>query len=198
MLHTTTMKVVVIILLIIILLLILPIKVKVHFYYNIAKNRGLILISLWNINVLFYRIKVKGLKIIIKNKKQTKSLDIDINTPNLDFANELQKQILKTIYLSNITLFSTFGYKDNACTTALVAGFLKTVFAIIQGVVKNQKNECEVECNSFVQFDKDKIVLTLKSVFYITLFDVLYSLAKAKVIINRKRRIKNGKQLSSN
>ena len=93
------MKVLFIILLVIIIILIVPIQLKIHFKYDVLRNRGFFELKLWIFNLKFYRFKFKNGQILLKNRKETKQIDIEINMENVDFVNKLQKQHFRRLYL---------------------------------------------------------------------------------------------------
>lgn len=195
--HTKSMKEWIIVLLIILLLLIFPLRFKVYFFYNIYANSGFILASLFCFKLLFYKLKLEGLNIVLKNQKGTKTSKIDMQMQNMDFINTFQLQVLKRIFLNNVTLFSAFGSKEDAFTTAMVGGGINVIFANLKMFILSKKSEAKCYYKSMPCYNLDRFNVVLKSEFYITLFDVILSLLIAQIKVIRKRRMKNGQQLSS-
>ena len=196
--HNKSMKELIIVLLVILVILFFPLFFKLHFFYNIDKNRGGIQLSLFGFTIIFFRLKLKGLKLVIKNKKQTKEKDIDLKNQDIDFVSCLQEQIIKRIYLKNVVLLSSFGRKENAFLTAMVGGGLQMLFANLKIFICSKKEEVKASLISCVDYEKDKFCLTMKVQVLITVFDVILSIIIAQIKTIQKRRVKrNGKQLSS-
>ncbi len=195
--HTKSMKVLIIVLLVILLLLILPLKFKIHFFYNIYANSGFVLASLFCFKLLFYKMKVEGLNIVLKNQNGTKTSKIDMKTQNIDFINAFQLQVLKRLFLNNVTLFSAFGSKEDAFTTAMVGGGISMLFSNLKIFILSKKSEANCYYKSMPCYNLDRFNVMIKSEFFITLFDVILSLLIAQIKVIKKRRMKNGQQLSS-
>lgn len=193
------MKIFFIVLFIILLVLVFPFYFKIHFFYNIDKNRGLLLISVFGIAIIFYRLKLDGLKLVLQNKNQTKVNDIDLKNQNMDFANFLQGEILKRLFLKSLIVFSSFGRKEDAFLTAMVGGVISTFFANFKVFLCHKKREVDARLASLVNYEKDKFCLSIKLEIFLTIFEVIISLIFAQIKTIQKRRLKqNGKQLSSN
>lgn len=197
--HNKDMKTFFIVLFVILFILFLPLYFKIHFFYNIDKNRGLLLISLFGVTIIFYRLKLDGLKLVLKNKKQIKVNDIDLKNQDMDFANFLQGEILKRLYLKSLIVFSSFGRREDAFLTAMVGGVIGAFFANFKVFVCHKKGEADARLASLVHYEKDKFCLSIKLEIFLTIFEVIISLIIAQIKTIQKRRTKqNGKQLSSN
>ena len=103
------------ILLVLVLLLIIPVKFKISFDYNIFKNRGFLKIKLFNFKMFYYKLKLNKNKIVLSNFKTTKELNLEINKKNIDYAKELQNEILKRLYLKELIVYFNFDCQLLPC-----------------------------------------------------------------------------------
>lgn len=187
-----------IILFVILFILFLPLSFKIHLFYNIEKNRGLILLSIFNIKVLFYKFKFDRLSILLKNKKETKEIKIDLQNQDIDFVEIFQFVLLKQIYLNSVSIYSIFGRKEDAFISAMVAGAISVIFANLKIFILSKKQEAVCNLESLPCYQKDKFSFSLKINFLIIIFDVILSFIIAQIKSIQKRRMKeNGKQISS-
>jgi len=183
------------ILLIIIFLLILPVKFKVKFNYNVFKNRGHLKIKVFNFKLLYYKIKYKDKKIILSNFKTTKEISLDINIENIDFVNELQKQIKKRLYLKEIKCYFNFGIADNSFITAMVCAGGDIALSIISSMIKFQKPTSNINYRISNFYTKDICDFSLETQLSISITNLLLSLLKTKKVINKKEQLKeNGRK----
>lgn len=192
------MKVVFIILSLIIILLILPIRLKLFIKYNLIKNKGLIQCKLWGISVLFYRFKFDKAKLIIKNRKGTKSINIDINNDTIDFANELQKQFFKRFYLKWINMKVTIGKSNDAFLVAICSGFMQMLMGGFISFIKTKKPTSKLMFTVYPMYHKNSIAFSFDTKFSISITNLILCFFNAKIINNKKKRRKqNGKKLQT-
>lgn len=192
------MKVAFIILSILILILILPIRFKIFIKYNLIKNRGLLQVKLWGISILFYRFKFNKTKIIVRNRKGTKSINIDINNETIDFANELQKQFFKRFYLKEISMKATIGKSDDAFFVAICSGGLQMLMGILITIIKTEKPTSNLMFTVYPVYHKNCGAFSFNTKFSISITNLILSFISAKFITNKKRRRKeNGKKLQT-
>lgn len=192
------MKVIFIIFSVFILLLILPIRLKLFAKYNLLKNRGLLQVKLWGFRILFYRFKLNKNKIILKNKKETKSIDIDINNETIDFANELQKQFFKRFYLKQMTLKVTIGKDDNSFLVAICSGGIQMLMGAIIAFIKTEKPTSNLSFTVYPMYHKNSIAFSFNTRFSISITNLILCFFSAKYITNKKKRRKeNGKKLQT-
>ena len=185
------MKVLFIILLVIIIILIVPIQLKIHFKYDVLRNRGFFELKLWIFNLKFYRFKFKNGQILLKNRKETKQIDIEINMENVDYVNELQKQLFRRLYLKYFKVFLTIGSDKNASGVAMLGGVANTLLAVLKAYVKTHKPTSDFAYRVYPQFDQSNGVVTLRTSFSISITNILISLIRAKIILNKKKEQKN-------
>ena len=185
------MKITFLILLLLIILLVLPIALKITLKFDAIGNRGFFEIKLWVFKLKFYRFKFKNGRLVLKNRKETKEINIEINMENVDFANELQKQLFQRIYLKYLKMFFTIGSTKNACNVALLAGALNTILAVLKTYIKTKKPTSEIEYFVYPQYNQSNGVITLRTIFSISITNILIAVLKTKSIINKRKEKKN-------
>ena len=188
------MKVFFIVLLVLIVILIIPINLRLHLKFDVLKNRGFVELRLWFFNLKFYRFKFKNMQIMLKNRKETKQVDIELNMENVDFVNELQKQLFKRMYLKDFKAFLTIGSNENACNVAFLCGGLNTLLAVFKSFVKTHKPTSVMEYKVYPQFNQSNGVITIKTAFSVSITNIIISLIKAKIIVGKKAKLKNRKR----
>lgn len=188
------MLVFLIVLFVVLFILFLPLSFKIHLFFNLEKNRGLMLLSIFNIKVLFLKFKFDGLSILVNNKKGIKEIKIDLQNQDIDFFEIFQVVLLRQIYLNSVFIYSIFGRKENAFLSAMVVGVISVLFANLKIFIMSKKQEAVCVLKSLPCYEKDKFSISLKMNFLITIFDVILSFIIAQIKSIQKRRVKeNGK-----
>lgn len=184
------------ILLAVIIVLIIPIKLKTHLNYDFTENSGLVQIKFYKINVLFYRIKYDNKKLILKNKNETRTIDIEINPENVDFANELQKQIFKRVFLKELNVYIKYGIKNNSMMVALISGIIRIIQSVISNFVAMNKPTAQLKMNVEPIYVENSKVFSIETTFSISITNILISFVQTKYKIKSKELKKSyGKEI---
>jgi len=181
-----------------ILILVIPISFNVKITYNISKNRGLAQVRLWGMSLFFYRIKITSKKIILKNRKETKTIDFDINAPNVDLINEIQQQLFSRFFLKELTLYINWGNQKDASTVALAVSSLQIALNSLFTYIQSQKPTAELMLYIKPKYTTNNKFISFKTRFSISLTNIVQSILKAKIKIAKKETLKNnGKKLQT-
>lgn len=181
-----------------ILILVIPISFNVKITYNISKNRGLAQVRLWGMSLFFYRIKITSKKIILKNRKETKTIDFDINAPNVDLINEIQQQLFSRFFLKELTLYINWGNQKDASTVALAVSSLQIALNSLFTYIQSQKPTAELMLYIKPEYTTNNKFISFKTRFSISLTNIVQSILKAKIKIAKKETLKNnGKKLQT-
>ena len=178
------------ILLVLVLLLIIPVKFKISFDYNIFKNRGFLKIKLFNFKMFYYKLKLNKNKIVLSNFKTTKELNLEINKKNIDYAKELQNEILKRLYLKELIVYFNFGLKDKPFPSAIICSGIETVLSVVSSLIKFQKPTAIINYKVSPYYSKDIFNTDFNLIISISITNLIISLLKAKRHINKKERYK--------
>ena len=192
------MKTFFIILLVLVIVLFFPLKFNIHFFYNINKNRGSVLFSFYFIPIIFYRLKLNNGKLITNNKKETKEKELDFFATDMDFSNYFTLALLKQLYLKELLINCEYGKAESAYQTAMISGGAMMLLSFLKIFILTKKKNASTYFNSKAFFNRDRFVFSFKGEIFLTVFCVILSLIFAQIKVIRKRRNKNGKQLSSN
>lgn len=175
-----------IVILIILLLYFSVFMFNINLEYNILDNIGKISIKLFNFIPIFVaNISFAGLCIncAIKNKKVV-NIKIDLNDKNLQFINELQKQLLKKIFV--IKFFVGFNLSiENAQNCVLFGSFLNILINNFISNIKSSKPSAKVKNISNIGFLENKFIINVQTNFVIKLVDIFPAFLKA--IISRRK-----------
>lgn len=178
----------------ILIIIAIPLKLKINFNFNFLENRGAISIKLFSFSIIGYHIKYENKKIILRNCKTTKQLDLDINKENINFANELQKQITKRLYLQNFVTYINFGIKDNPFAGAVIGSCIETALSIISSIIKFNKPTAQINYKTNTYYKKNMGSIGIDVSLSMSITNLALALLRTKININKKERIKYGRK----
>lgn len=179
------------------LILILPLKFKVNLNVNVLQNRGLIKLKIFMFKIFNYKLKYKNKKIILSNIKTTKEINLEINKKNIDFANELQRQLLKRLYLKKLKIFLNVGVKENPFAGAILGSGFDILLSIMSSIIKFHKPTANVNYKICTYYKKNIGIINIEFAISISITNLIVSLLKAKSIINKKEHLKNERKRKS-
>ena len=182
------MYVVFLIFLSLLLIITFPLYLGLDFRFNINAKQGHIIIKFFKITIINYMIKLKNRKIILYNKKEVKKLDFEINKENINFANLLQKELFKRIFLDKIIIKIDFGINNNPFLVALIYGTVNTFLNIFFGIISYQKPTSKLNYDLNTYNDKNLGILNLNIYLSISLLNMFFAYVKAKKNLNNKKK----------
>ncbi|MBQ8749035.1 MAG: hypothetical protein IJZ29_01000 [Clostridia bacterium] len=144
--------------------------------------------------MFYYKLKYRNKKIVLNNFKTSKEINLEINKENIDFVNELQKQIRKRLYLKDLKIYLNLGVKDNPFASALLSGGCETFLSIISSLIKFQKPTAKIYYNVTTYYTKDMGIVNIDFDIALSITNLLLSLMVTKKIINKKEQLKNDRR----
>lgn len=185
--YTKAMYVAFFILLIITLILTLPIYVKMYFHFCITENSGYIIIKLFNLKIINYKIIFKNKKILLYNKNNIKKIDFDLNKEHINFVNELQKELFKRIFLDKLKICVDIGIKNNPFVVSMITGLFKGVLNILYGYISFQKPTSLLQYKFNTYYETNVGIVNVEIFVGISLLNTIFSLIKSKLNCYKKK-----------
>ncbi len=171
-----------IIVLFVILLIVIPVNYSIGFNYDPYKNKGV-----FGIKFLFFRFriaifKIKGLGIEIKNKGNKKATEVQIvlDPEQFRYIKNLINQFKNKLKIKTVHFFSKVGAGD-AFTSAMLSGAVLEIICVICAYLKNFKQTGPIEIGNKTEFNEKIFKLNFRIKISVSLFDLLYSFAIAKI-----------------
>ena len=161
-----------------VLLLIIPQVFKFYISYNLLENKGLLILKLWFINILYFSFQIRPSGIIVRTRKKRKQIEYASNDPTIKFYEDFSKQIQQKLKVKYIDLYSNIGTGD-AGQSAILGGFFNAFYNSIGSKIKNKKKSCTVVINSHTNFKKEVFDVSVFSNLSIGLFDFIYCFVMA-------------------
>lgn len=179
------MNVTLLILSIIIILLMIPIKLKIRFSFNLLDRSGAIGIFLYKIKIDDELIWLQNKKIVSMKRKKAHAKEIVLDSEQMIFIEVFAGQIKDKVHLKELYIFYNLGLGD-AFASAMVAGQINSAILIFFSIIKCAKPTASLGVFDTVSYNKEVCQLALHGALSISLFDVVYSLARS-VILSKKR-----------
>lgn len=168
-------------------LLFFPLFVQVRFYINVLQNIGAFSISLFGFIHVFvtqFKLAQKGVVLFSKNKQK----DINFDLGKISFIKGLIFAFYKKIKIFNISVFSEFGYKNNAAITANINGIFLILIHLFFSFIHNTKRNVLSFYDNDKRFKQDKFCFCgCVSLFFVPL-DILLSFLYAKQKSSKKEK----------
>lgn len=168
-----------------IILLVLPIFLEIRVSFNVLSKSGVFCIYLFKKKLQYFIFEIDGREIRLKDEQQTQEKQIDFDSPELAFYEELSLQIKDKTRLRFLEIFYNIGLGD-AYLTSLICGTLNVAILIFFSSLKNSKPTASLALYNTSSFNKTVAELAVVISLSISLFDVVYSLLNS-VILSKKK-----------
>ena len=156
-----------------IFILIIPQVFKFYVAYNPLENKGLLILKLWFINILYFSFQIRPSGIIVRTRKKRKQIEYAFNDPTIKFYKDFSRQIQQKLKLKYVDLYSKIGTGD-ASQSAILGGMCNALYNAIGAKIKNKKKSCTVIINSHTEFKERVFDVSVFSNLSIALFDFIY------------------------
>lgn len=167
-----------------IILIALPLYLKIELYANLARKRAYICIYLFSLQIKHLVITIKNNELVLVNFKSCKEKTLKVNKKNVAFAKSLQKEIFARLYLESCIANFDIGIKNNVIVTTFIFALLKISLNCFYGYISTQKPTSKLFYNLNTYLEKNVGIIKLKLKVWISIFNLLTSLKKAKRSIN--------------
>lgn len=174
----------------IILLLIMPIKMKVRVSFNVLEMSGALGIFIFGIKIqdLIFWFKKNKLVSMKNNKAHSKELEFD--SDSMVFVEVFASQLKNKTHLREISLIYNLGCQD-AFLTSMVAGYLNQAIVDAFAIIKSYRPTARLGMLNNIAYNQKVCTFALRSRLSISLFDVVYSLARSVMLTKKKFTLKN-------
>lgn len=169
------------------LLFICPTFFKINASYNVLENKGAISVKLFFIKLLAYKVTIKNNNLVLYTTKKTKDIKLDFSSGQKRFIEQFIVQIKEKILLEKICLINRIGLND-AFNTAMMTGFVDSVFCMIGSYIKNNKKDVNIQYYNIPNFNGSNVTFSLQCGFFLNMLDVLYSIIISFLITKRSEK----------
>lgn len=170
------------ILLVFLLISVLQLSIKAKINFNLQKNLGEIQLKFLGITVFFRRISFGKKYIKLTNKKgKNQYLPIEMDKQSIENYANFQEILFKKIYAKQLLLYFNFGVKDSPFLTSMICGYVDIISKILFCVLKTKKNEVVFKSKIYPSFEKSLIKFQIKAKISLSLYDLIWSFAEAKL-----------------
>ena len=178
-----------------ILSFIYPFLVKFDVRFNILKLKGVVRIVLFNKINIEFKIRIKNGYIYINHKAKNRKEKISKKNVNVVFFLTLINQMYFREQFLTLDVISNFGYKNDACTTAVTCGYIDTLSKSILAKLKNNKKNSHIFVSVEPQYNQDIFNVRLTNTIRVSIVDIAYALIYTRLVMWRYYE-KNGKSKS--
>lgn len=180
----------------IIILLILPIKMKVKISFNLLEKTGGLGIFLFGQKIQDLIFWIRGNKLVSMKNHKAHAKEIEFDSDSMIFVEEFSGQIKNKTRLKQLMVVYNFGVGD-AFATSMVAGYLNEFLTTFFAVVKSYRPTARLGMMNNISYNQNVCTFAVNANFSISLFDVVYSLARSVMLTKKryslKRKPKEGK-----
>ena len=162
---------------ILLLLIVYPFLISVEVKFNLLRLKGVFTLVLLGKFKLQYKLRVKNGYVYIYHNRKEKRFKLTDQSFNVIFFLNLVKQIYFRHQLLFFDMFSTFGYSNDACVTAVGAGYFDVIGKSVFCKVQNNKKSAHIFVNVEPKYNQDICSIRAKSSIRVSIWDMLYSLA---------------------
>lgn len=173
----------------IILVLVMPIRMKIRVSFNALEKAGGLGLFLFGIKIQDLIFWIRGNKIVSMKNNKAHSKEIEFDSDSMIFVEEFAKQIKNKTHLRELTLIYNFGLND-AFLTSMVAGWLNMFVITFFAVVKSYKPTAKLGMMDNIAYNQKVCTFAIRSRLSISLFDVVYSLARSVMLTKKKYSMK--------
>lgn len=171
---------------VIILLLVFPIFVELRISFNPLENRGVIALFVFRKKIFYYFIEIHGRYITLVNDKETKTEELQFDSPQFAIIEEFTKQVKDKVRLKNIYVFYNIGTGD-AFTSSLLCGLFNQVLNFIFVNLKSKKPTASLCIYGTVSYNRLICEVAVTGKVSISLFDIVYSFLYSVIITKRTK-----------
>lgn len=165
------------IVLILLMLIVYPFLISVEVKFNLLRLKGVFTLVLFGKIKLQYKLRVKNGYVYIYHNRKEKRFKLTDKSFNVIFFLNLVKQIYFRHQLLLFDIFTTFGYANDACVTAVGAGYFDVLGKAFFCKVQNNKKSAHIFVNVEPKYNQDICSIRAKSSIRVSVWDMLYSLA---------------------
>lgn len=168
------------------MIMLFPFKVRVATHINLLEYKAFYCFKVWRLKFLCGKAEIDSGKISVQNSNNMFAKDID-----KDFAKELAKETLARLDVKKMEIFFTGGFEENSYASAMVCGTMTSLVRSAYSVLSQQYENVKLYEDIVPTFAESNLELTFDVVVRLSLFQIIISLLKAKIKINKMERIED-------
>lgn len=166
------------------MLLIFPIKLQLRGTFHLEDLSGVVCLFLFKIKLRYYKYKVDGKKIVLKNEKETKIKQLDFDPKQLVVVKIFKDQLKDKARVKELFVFYNIGLND-AFLSSMVGGLINCALLGYFTNLKNRRPTASMGIYDTISYNKEVFEVAGKGSISISLFDVVYSLIMSVILIKR-------------
>jgi len=164
-----------------------PFLVKFDVRFNVLKLKGIFKLTLFNKISFELKIRIKNGYIYINHKNRERKEKISNKNINIKFILKLINELYFREQMLSLNVISNFGYCNDACVTATVAGYIDVVSKTLLAKIKNNKKSAHISVNVEPKYNEDICNIRVLNVVRISVFDIIYTLIHTKIMLWREK-----------
>ncbi len=165
------------VLLIVLMLIVYPFLISFEVKFNLLRLKGVLTLVLFGKLKLQYKLRIKNGYVYIYHNRKEKRYKLTDQDFNVVFFLNLIRQLYFRHQLLGFDLASNFGYMNDACVSAVGAGYIDILSKCVLSKVKNNKKSAHIFLNVEPKYNQDICSVKVKSSVRMSLWDLLFSLA---------------------
>lgn len=165
-----------------ILSFIYPFLVKFDVRFNVLKLKGSVRIVLFNKINIEFKVRVKNGYIYINHKAKERREKISKKNNFLKFVMSFINQLYFREQFLTFDVISNFGYKNDACTTAVSCGAIDVFTKGMLTKLKNNKKNSHILVSVEPQYNQDIFNVRVTNTIRVSIVDMLYALIYTRIL----------------
>lgn len=177
----------------IILLLIIPIKMKIRLSFNLLEKSGGLGIFLFGIKIQDLIFWIRGKKIVSMKNNTAHAKEIEFDSESMLFAQVLISQLKNKTRLKELMVVYNVGVGD-AFATSMLAGYINEVLIVAFTMLKSYRPTARMGMMNNIAYNQKVCTFAFSLNLSISLFDVVYSLARSVMLTKKEKSSKKIKE----
>lgn len=158
-------------------------RVKVSF--NCLDKTGGLGIFLFGIKIQDLIFWIRGNKLVSMKNHKAHAKEIEFDSDSMIFVEEFSGQIKNKTRLKDLLVLYTLGVGD-AFASSMVAGYINEFLVTFFAIIKSYRPTARLGMMNNITYNQTVCTFAVNANFSISLFDVVYSLARS-VMLTKKR-----------
>ena len=169
----------------IILLLVFPIFLEVKISLNPLKNRGVVALFLFKKKLIYYYVELHGKYITLINNTETKTEELEFDSPKFAIIEEFIKQVKDKVRLKYLFVYYNIGLGD-AFRSAMFAASVNQLLNFVFINLKSKKPTASFCIYDTVSYNRTIFEMAGRIKISISIFDLVYSFIYSAIITKNK------------
>ena len=163
-----------------------PFKARVAMHINLLEYKAFYCFKIWRMKFLCGMAEIESGSFVVQNANNMFAKEID-----KDFAKAMIKEMLARLNIKKMEIFFTGGFEENSYASALVCGSVTSIVRLAYSVLSQQYEDVRLYEDIVPTFSESNLELTFDLVVSLSLFQLMMSLLKSKIKINKLEKLKD-------